>query len=140
MDLLDRKKILMNRAEYQTLPTGLQENLDKLIGAVNGLLLDLESENKLPSTWPIKVSSGYRSPAINATIGGAKASYHMRCMAVDLHDDAHQTLANIIAANPDLLRKHGLFMEDPTSTKGAANWVHLDIGVRADRPSRIFKP
>lgn len=140
MDLLDRKKILMNRAEYHILPAGLQENLDKLIGAVNGLLLDLDSADKLPSTFVLKVSSGYRNPAINATIGGAKASYHMRCMAVDLVDDSHQTLATIIAAHPELLRTHGLFMEDPASTKGASNWIHLDIGVRADRPSRIFKP
>lgn len=33
---------------------------------------------------PINVSSGYRSPASNATVGGAKQSYHMRGMACDI--------------------------------------------------------
>jgi len=32
---------------------------------------------------PVRITSGYRSPAVNAKIGGAKTSAHMRGLAVD---------------------------------------------------------
>lgn len=33
---------------------------------------------------PITITSGYRSPAHNAKVGGAKNSYHIRGMAADI--------------------------------------------------------
>lgn len=33
----------------------------------------------------VVMSSGYRSPAYNASVGGAEASYHMRCEAADFY-------------------------------------------------------
>lgn len=111
-------------------------NAKQLLDKVNKLLSEI---NYSPE---IKVSSGYRPAAVNAGIGNAaKKSYHMRCMAVDLLDNSTQDLANLIAANPELLRKYELFLESPNSTKGKnTNWVHLDFGTRTDRPSRIFIP
>lgn len=38
----------------------------------------------LGTTAPYHVNSGYRNPASNATVGGARQSYHMRAMALDL--------------------------------------------------------
>lgn len=46
------------------------------------ILYDLTRMLAIPG--PINVSSGYRSPASNATVGGAKQSYHMRGMATDI--------------------------------------------------------
>jgi uncharacterized protein YcbK (DUF882 family) len=34
---------------------------------------------------PININSGYRNPAYNAKIGGAKNSFHMKGMASDIH-------------------------------------------------------
>ncbi|MFM1755006.1 MAG: hypothetical protein RLZZ236_1945 [Bacteroidota bacterium] len=34
---------------------------------------------------PININSGYRNPAYNAKIGGAKNSFHMKGMAADIH-------------------------------------------------------
>lgn len=139
--MITRELVLKNRAKYNDLEPGLQQNLDKLLFAVNRLLTELVQKNKLPKAFKCVVTSGYRSPAQNASIGGAKSSYHMRCMAVDLLDNDSQDLASIISSEPELLRKFGLFMEHPDSTRSnSGNWVHLDIGQRTDRPSRIFKP
>jgi zinc D-Ala-D-Ala carboxypeptidase len=33
---------------------------------------------------PVVVSSGYRDPWHNASVGGADSSYHMKCMAADI--------------------------------------------------------
>lgn len=125
----------MGRIAFTDLPEELRLNLDRLIGAVNGLLLDLKAEGLLKSVNVI-VSSGYRSLALNSGIGGAKRSYHMRCLAVDLQDK-DGNLAKIIASRPDLLKKHKLWLESPAHTKG---WIHLDLGERTDRQSRVFLP
>lgn len=123
------------REKSPELTPELKNNAEKLLKAVNAILNDLDIKFG-------KVSSGFRPAAVNAGIGNAaKKSLHMQCLAIDLLDDKAQSIAKKLAANPDLLRKYGLFLEDLDSTKGKnTNWAHLDLGTRADRPSRIFKP
>ena len=90
----------------------------------------------------VQVASGFRPKEINeATANAAKNSLHMIGKAVDIKDFDGSLKA---ALNPAelheqavALRKFNLFMEDPAATP---TWVHLDIGLRADRASRIFKP
>lgn len=83
----------------------------------------------------VVVSSGFRPPSVNAKIkNAAKASSHMTGKAVDFAD-IDGKLKELIRSHPELLRKLGLFMEDPKSTP---TWVHLDFATRDDRPSRIF--
>lgn len=84
------------------------------------------------------ISSGWRPLSVNNKITNAsKKSAHMIGKAIDLKDNSDQHLAKLIASQPELLRKYGLFLENPDSTK---YWIHLDYLVRADRPSRIFNP
>ena len=110
-------------------------NAEKLLKAVNSLLTELNIKFA-------KVSSGFRPSSVNAGIANAaKKSSHMTGKAIDLLDDKSQSLAKLFASKPELLRKYGLFLEDPESTKGKnSNWCHTDIADRPDRPSRIFKP
>lgn len=110
-------------------------NAKKLLAQVNALLKELGIKKG-------DVTSGWRPAAINSqTQNAAKKSYHMLGLAVDLLDNKNQDLANLVGSRPDLLKKYNLWLEDPKSTKGKnTNWVHLDIGVRADRPSRVFIP
>jgi hypothetical protein len=89
---------------------------------------------------PLVISSGYRPAAINASIGGAKKSNHIMCLAVDFVDDMNRTLAKWCVANTAILEELGLWMEDPRHTKGTnGNWVHLQC-VSPRSGKRIFIP
>lgn len=105
------------------------KNAEALILKVNALL----DEIKITRVY---VNSGWRPAAINEQIGGSKHSYHLLGKAVDLADPL-RVITDAILDKPELLRIHGLWMEDP---KHAKTWVHLDDGDRPDRPIRIFQP
>lgn len=109
----------------------VQANAVKFLAIVGNFLDELGIKE-------VTISSGFRPLAINnKTLHAAKSSYHMNGLAVDLLDNTKQDLAKLIASRPDLLRKYGLFLEDPNSTH---YWAHIDMGVRQDRPSRVFLP
>jgi hypothetical protein len=123
------------RALDKALNMELLKNANILLKAVNGLL------NELGITTVV-VTSGYRPVAVNAKVANASTtSAHTLCMAVDILDDKEQSLANKCKASAQLLRKYGLWLENPDFTKGKnTNWCHLDTKQRKDRPSRMFNP
>jgi len=135
-DLITASGKYPERANSEELTEEVKKNGAILISKVNALLHDLGVESA-------SSSSGFRPSEVNSTTANAaKKSLHMICMAIDLEDDKDQTLAFLIASNPQLLKKHGLWLEHPTSTKGKnTNWAHLDMSpTRSDRPVRIFHP
>lgn len=123
------------RLKNQELTQEVKDNALKLLKKVNDLLAEL-------GITDVKVSSGFRPSSVNAsTPGSAKKSLHMECKAVDLIDDGMQSLGKLILSKPELLEKHGLWLEDLGYTKGRnTNWVHLDMGNRSARKVRVFKP
>ena len=123
--MITRDEILMGREKQSPLNKDQEDNLSKLLIAVN---IFRKAYGK-----PMIVTSGYRPSAINAAIGGAKKSSHMSCQAVDFKDTDGK-LAKWCLENIKVLEDARLYMEDPESTKG---WVHLQI-----RPTRnrVFKP
>lgn len=118
---------LMERDKISPLSQTQEQNMNNLLKAVNNLLKNYNQ--------PIKISSGYRPPQINQSVGGARQSAHTTCEAVDLADP-NGYLCNWILNNIHLLKQFGLYMENPMFTKG---WVHLQI-----RPTRsgniVFLP
>lgn len=105
-------------------------NAERLLKAVNSLLAELNVKQA-------KVSSGFRPAAVNAGIGNAaKKSNHLRCLAIDLLDDNANALDILMIKNLPLLKKHGLYLEDPRYTK---RWCHLQIAMPASG-NRIFVP
>lgn len=126
-----------DREKHPELTKEFLDNASRLLNAVNACLKELGVD-----TEKCKVSSGFRPSGVNAQIANAaKKSLHTQCLAVDILDDAKQTLGNLCKSKPDVLRKHGLWLENPDFTKGKnTNWVHLDLGTRVDRPSRMFNP
>jgi len=113
----------------------IQANLLKLCTIVNAFLMDLGVKNRTV------VSSGWRPATINnSTQNASKRSNHMKGLAIDIMDDKSQSLACSILARLDLLKLHGLYLEDPKSTIGKhTNWVHLQC-VPPASGKHIFKP
>jgi hypothetical protein len=75
----------------------------------------------------VKVTSGYRPGSYNKKAGGAALSGHMTCKAVDLSDPQQGKYGKLLLANTKLLEELGLWLEDPSYTKG---WIHLDTKPR----------
>lgn len=109
----------------------VQNNAKRLLDIVNKFLIELGIDK-------VEVTSGFRPVAINGALSNsAKRSYHMTGLAIDIADNKTQDLARLIKSRPDLLKKYGLWLESPDATKF---WAHIDLGVRTDRPSRVFNP
>jgi hypothetical protein len=83
-----------------------------------------------------KVSSGFRTSAVNASIpNSAKRSAHMLGCAVDLEDHAN-ALDDAIMKDPGVLTQFDLYLESPHHTPG---WCHIQT-VRPPSGNRIFLP
>lgn len=54
------------------------------LGALRMLCLEVLEPIRMHFDRPVRVSSGYRSPALNAAIGGAASSQHCRGEAADI--------------------------------------------------------
>lgn len=126
--MISRDEILMGREKAAPLTGVMEANLEKLLRAVN----------KFRAVYgkPMKVTSGYRPAAVNATVpGAAKKSNHMACLAVDFQDSDGK-LAEYCLNNLKLLEEFGIWLEDPAFTKG---WVHMQV-VPPRSGNRVFKP
>jgi hypothetical protein len=72
----------------------------------------------------IKVNSGYRSPDVNAAVGGSRTSDHCKGQAADIEIPgvANADLAQYIADNFDLTQ---LILEFYTQGIPDSGWVHV---------------
>lgn len=109
----------------------MEENLAKLITAITPI--------RIAYGKPWVISSCYRPAGINQSVGGAKASAHMMCQAIDIVDKDGK-LADWILNNLDFVKSCGILgIEDPRYTvvvdksgKRIGGWLHLDIrGVKS---------
>lgn len=113
--------------------TAAQRGIDNTPGAAERRNLTALVEHVLDplrERWgaPITVTSGYRSPKLNAAVGGAKTSQHLLGQAADLS-------AGSKAKNKDLfnlLRASGLPFDQLIDEKGY-QWVHVSYGPRNRR-------
>lgn len=112
------------------------DNSLELMKRVNALLQELGVEQA-------KVSSGWRPKKLNDELieqgkPAAKKSRHITGEAIDLVD-VGQKISSAVMKDPSILNRHGLWMEDPRSTR---TWVHFDLGKTRDpkRKYRVFKP
>lgn len=69
---------------------------------------------------PVLVSSGYRSPSVNAAIGGARKSQHMLGQAADIRVNGI-TPAELTSFIRTLSLPFDQLIEEPT-------WVHVSVG------------
>jgi hypothetical protein len=122
-DLITSSGRYKDRAKSPELTAEKLENGKKLLERVNALLTEL-------GVTDISVSSGFRTSTSNAaTKGAAKHSHHMDCSAIDLAD-ADGKLEALMDKHQELVVKHGLYREIPSSTP---TWVHLqDVPTRSN--------
>lgn len=126
--MITREEILMGRDKQYPLNQEQEENLNKLLIAVNKFREEYGR--------PLIVSSGYRPAAINANVNGAaKKSNHIMCLAVDFKDTDGK-IDKFCLDNLDLLKECGLYLESPNHTPG---WCHLQC-VPPKSGNRIFNP
>lgn len=78
---------------------------------------------------PILVSSGYRSPAVNAAVGGSKSSAHMSGLACDFSCPGFGTPLQICKALEPHMRKLGV----DQLIHEYSTWVHLGLSAGAPR-------
>jgi uncharacterized protein YcbK (DUF882 family) len=123
MIILD--EVLMGRDKANPLTPEQWRNLADLMGRINII--------RAAYGKSLVVSSGYRPPTQNAAAGGAKNSTHMSCQAVDFADPNGE-FKKWCLDNFDLIKKVGLYMEDPAFTP---TWVHLQTRPTKNNP---FKP
>lgn len=124
-------------SKYRGECTGvIRANADDLMRKVNTLidLNGLKLENSPATGSPI--TSGWRPPALNATVpGAALRSKHMTGQAIDLFDPEGD-LDDWCMAHVDRLIAVSLFMEHPSATKG---WCHLQ-SIPPKSGNRVFYP
>ena len=125
--MITKQEILQGREKKYPLTDKMEANLLRLLAAVNIL--------RVVYGQPMIVSSGYRPPEINTSVGGKPKSKHMTCEAVDFLDrDGRLTLWCL--EHLDVLEQAGLWMEDPRYT---ASWLHVQVSPPKSG-KRVFIP
>lgn len=130
-EALTRDDILMGRDREYPLTPILEENLQRLLAAVNHL--QLLYRQRFGEDRKFVPTSGYRPGHYNRAAGGTPNSAHLHCMALDIADPGGH-IAKWIMENRNVLAECNLWLEHPDYTRG---WVHVDI---RRRPNRVFIP
>jgi zinc D-Ala-D-Ala carboxypeptidase len=87
---------------------------------------------------PIRISSGYRSAALNKAIGGASSSQHCQGEAIDIDmDGTTVTNAQIFNYIKDNLNFDQLIWEFGTDTN--PDWVHVSYDSAGKQRKQILK-
>lgn len=77
---------------------------------------------------PVVITSGYRTAAHNAAVGGSKSSQHLLGRAADLHVEG-VPVAAVAAYAENLLPSRGgigRYPKDAAHPKRSTGWVHID--------------
>ena len=79
---------------------------------------------------PVTITSGYRTPAHNAKVGGAKSSQHLLGRAADIQV-AGTSVEDVAAYAESLMPDWGGVGRYPVKAGRTTGWVHVDT--RADK-------
>ena len=89
------------------------ENLKLLVDKVLDPLRDAYGK-------PIRVNSGYRSPALNAAVKGSKTSQHMKGQAADIMGDSKQENKKLFEVAQELNLPYCQLIDEKNFS-----WVHI---------------
>lgn len=85
---------------------------------IDSYLVEILSILRTKIGKPVIITSGYRTPEHNKKVGGAKYSYHMRGMAVDIRVEGMTARELAKKLNEIVPNECGIIVYD--------NWVHFD--------------
>lgn len=106
------------------LPTWQQvENLNRLVSTILDPVRALYGK-------PIKVSSGFRSPSLNAKVGGVSNSQHKQGLAADLQAN------NLSDLKQAILSANVPFDQLIEEQKGATKWLHISAAANGKTPRK----
>lgn len=129
--MISMDELLMGRQKFNDLTDEQKKNAK--------ILLDRINQVRAAYGKPMKVNDGIRRVQ-DTPPNGAKASKHLIGAAVDIDDDDTLFMWKWCLANLELLKKIGLYMEDPRWTHGkVGTWMHFQI-VPPASGKRIFVP
>ena len=89
---------------------------------------------------PIRVTSGYRSPDLNAVVGGAPSSQHMRGQAADITagtPEENRRLLGLLLANPDTIPFDQVIAER-CDRLGNPKWLHVSFSLARVRNQFLY--
>ena len=87
---------------------------------------------------PITVNSGYRSPALNKTVGGVATSQHLKGEAADItvgSQEANKQLFDLIVE----LRQNGRISFDQLIDESNYSWLHISFKSVGNRNEVLHK-
>ena len=120
--------------ELTATKTGLANALPKHLEGNLRLLAENVLQPTRDALGALKVTSAYRSPAVNAKVGGAKTSQHTQGQAADLkYDGGNEVLFNWIKDNVEFDQLIWEF-----GTDNAPSWVHVSY-VSSKNRKQILK-
>lgn len=99
----------------------------QLLNTIKHTAEQLERVRELLCGNPIKVSSAYRSPQVNAAVGGSATSAHCKGYAVDFTCPGFGTPEQVVRALMGKLKYDQLIWEHPP---GRNPWVHISFDPR----------
>jgi hypothetical protein len=115
--------------ELTATKTGLPNALPKHLEANLRALAEKVLQPTRDALGAVKVTSAYRSPAVNSKVGGAKTSQHVQGQAADLKCEAgNEVLFNWIRDNLDFDQLIWEF-----GTDKAPSWVHVSYSNTKNR-------
>jgi hypothetical protein len=116
-------------AELTATKTGLPNALPKHLEPNLRALAEKVLQPTRDALHAVKVTSAYRSPAVNSKVGGAKTSQHVQAQAADLKfDGGNEVLFNWIRENLDFDQLIWEF-----GTDKAPSWVHVSYSNTKNR-------
>jgi hypothetical protein len=116
-------------AELTATKTGLPNALPKHLEPNLRALAENVLQPTRDALGAVKVTSAYRSPAVNSKVGGAKTSQHVQAQAADLKfDGGNEVLFNYIRDNLDFDQLIWEF-----GTDKAPSWVHVSYSSSKNR-------
>lgn len=79
---------------------------------------------------PISVTSGYRSPSVNAWAGSKPTSQHLLGQAADFHSNAFTTEQLMSLIYKSKVKYDQLLREFADPKTGAGGWVHISFSAK----------